>query len=167
MKSYIVSTVLVVAALLSGCASENDKVVLDTVGPRIERSADAGADHGTLTVYSAYEVNADFNARDPYRPEYSDYTIYASNGDLLKKVHNNSGTILQEAVPVTLSPGKYTVVANANGYGLVTVPVLIKARENTVLHLEGDGSWTNASGLDQTNAVHLPDGETVGWRAGL
>jgi len=35
-----------------------------------------------LVVYSAYEVNADFNARDPRRPEYSDYRIFTADGNL-------------------------------------------------------------------------------------
>ena len=120
---------------------------------------------GTLLVYSAYEVNADFNARDPNRPEYSDYTIFTPDGKLLQKVHNNSGTILQEAVPVELPPGKYNVSALANGYGFVTIPVIVESGQTTILHLEGGGFWPNESVFDQTNAVRLPDGQIIGWRA--
>ena len=116
-------------------------------------------------VYSAYEVNADFNSRDPYRPEYSDYRIFTPDGKLLRRVHNNSESILQDPVSVELPPGKYQVIARANGYGPVTVPVMIAARENTILHLEGGGSWSKEAEFNQTNAVRLPDGQIIGWRA--
>ena len=87
-------------------------------------------------------------------------------GKFLQAVHNDSGTMLQEAVPVELPPGKYRVVASANGYGHVTIPVVIKAGQTTMLHLEGGGSWPNESAFNQTNAVRLPDGQIIGWRAG-
>ena len=48
--------------------------------------------------------------------------------------------------------------------GYVTIPVIIAARENTLLHLEGGGSWPDESAFNQTNAVRLPDGQVVGWR---
>ena len=83
----------------------------------------------------------------------------------MQRVHNNSGTILQDAVPVALPPGKYNVVARANGYGYVTVPVMILAQQNTILHLEGGGFWPNESAFNHTNAVLLPDGVVIGWKA--
>ena len=73
-------------------------------------------------------------------------------------------TILQDPAPVELPAGKYRVVANANGYGQVTIPVIIEAQQTTVLHLEGGGSWLNEAEFNQTNAVRLPDGQIVGWR---
>lgn len=139
--------------------------MLDPVGPSVSSSKTKNSTNGTLTVYSAYEVNADFNARDPNRPEYSDYKICRPDGMLLQRVHNNSGTILQGVVPVVLPAGKYQVEARANGYGFVIVPVIIKANQNTVLHLEGGGFWPDESVFNQTNAVRLPDGFIVGWKA--
>jgi hypothetical protein len=135
------------------------------VGPVPAQTAAVNPHDGTLMVYSAYDVNADFNSRDPYRPEYSDYKIYTANGNLLQRVHNDSGTILQDPASVRLPAGKYRVVARANGYGYVTVPVLIEAQQTTLLHLEGDSAWPDKSEFNQTNAVRLPDGRIVGWRA--
>ncbi len=129
------------------------------------RSLPEVSTNGTLVVYSAYEVNADFNARDPYRPEYSDYNIFSSDGGVIRRVHNNSGTNLQNPLPVSLPKGEYRVVALANGYGLVTVPVIIEPNQNTVIHLEGGDHWPNESAFNQTNAVRLPDGQIVGWKA--
>jgi hypothetical protein len=166
MKTYFTSTAILAVALLSGCATGKNGLVLDTVGPPFQPAAsNSTLTNGTLVVYSAFRRNADFNALDPNRPEYSDYKIFDTDGKLLQRVHNNSGTILQDAVPVELSPGKYNVVARANGYGYVTIPVMIVAQQDTILHLEGGGFWPNESAFNQTNAVRLPDGQIVGWKA--
>jgi len=167
MKTFLILTLITANAVLSGCATDPKGPVLDTVGPPMSQSLPASSTNGTLLVYSAYEVNADFNARDPNRPEYSDYKIFTHDGKLLQKVHNNSGTILQQAVPVELPPGNYNVHAIANGYGFVTIPVIVESRQNTTLHLEGGCFWPNESVFNQTNAVRLPNGQVVGWKAAV
>ena len=166
MKTFFTVLLIATGALLSGCATGKNELALDTVGPPPFQPAvtNSTLTNGTLVVYSAFRRNADFNALDPYRPEYSDYKIFATDGKLLQRVHNNSGTILQDPVSVELSPGKYDVFARANGYGFVTVPVQLAAQQNTILHLEGDGFWPNVSVFNQTNAVRLPDGQLIGWR---
>ena len=164
MKTVSILYIAVIGGLLSGCTSDRSGLVLDPVGPRSLQTPAINSQNGTLVVYSAYDAGANFNARDPYRPIHSDYKIFSLDGSLLRAVHNDSGTILQDAVPVELPTGKYRVVANANGYGHVTIPVVIEARQTTVLHLEGGGSWPNEAEFNQTNAVRLPDGQIVGWR---
>jgi len=164
MKTFFTLLAIAAGALLSGCATGKNGLALDTVGPPLPQPTAAISTNGTLVVYSAYEVNADFNARDPNRPEYSDYKILTTDGKLLQRVHNNSGTILQDPVSVELQPGKYNVVARANGYGYLTIPVIIAAQQNTILHLEGGGSWPDESAFNQTNAVRLPDGQIIGWK---
>jgi hypothetical protein len=165
MKTFAAVTLISTSALLSGCATGNNGLTLDPVGPPLAQPTATISTNGTLVVYSAYEVNADFNARDPYRPEYSDYKIFTGGGKLLQKVHNNSGTILQDPVSVELPPGKYHVVARANGYGYLMIPAVVEPNQTTVLHLEGGDAWPHKSGFNQTNAVRLPDGRIVGWRA--
>jgi hypothetical protein len=108
-------------------------------------------------------VNADFNTQDRYRQEYSDYRIYSADGQLRQRVHNDTGTALGSPVTVRLPPGQYRVVARANGYGTVTVPVVIATGGTTVIHLEG-GNWPDKAAFNETNAVRLPDGRIVGWR---
>jgi hypothetical protein len=66
---------------------------------------------------------------------------------------------------VQLAAGSYHVVARANGYGLVTVPVVIQGGKETVIHLDGGGSWPNREEMIQAGAVQLPDGRVVGWAA--
>jgi len=156
---------LLAGAFLTGCATGNHTLMLDTVGPVRPPWNTADTTKGRLTVYSAYAVTADFNDRDTRRPEYSDYKICDADGQLLQRVHNNSGTILQTPVAVLLTPGKYQVLAYANGYGAVTIPVMIAAQQTTLLHLEGGNPWADESVFNETNAVRLPDGQIVGWRA--
>ncbi|MFZ1074676.1 MAG: hypothetical protein WAO21_14720 [Verrucomicrobiia bacterium] len=165
VKAFLTSNIVAAGVLLAGCATGKGGITLDAVGPVPAQSAVVSSINGTLVVFSAYEVNADFNSRDPYRPEYSDYRILGADGKLLRRVHNNSGTIPQDPLPVELPAGKYRVIARANGYGYVTIPVIIEAQQSTVLHLEGGGSWLGNSTLAQTNTVRLPDGQVVGWRA--
>lgn len=162
----IFSTFILTAAgaLLSGCATGNGPA-LDTAGPSLPQPPAANSTDGILTVYSAYEVNADFNSREPDLPEYSDYKILTAGEKPLQRVHNNSGTILQDPASVELPPGKYQVIARANGYGTVTVPVMIETQQSTVLHLEGGGFWPDESAFNQTNAVRLLDGQIIGWKA--
>jgi hypothetical protein len=162
MKKLFPLTLLAVA--LVGCATHRNQLTLDTVGPSLQ-TLEGNSPNGTLVVYSAYKRNADFNTADPNRQEYSDYNILNADGHFLRKIHNNSGTVFQDVVSVDLPPGKYKVVARANSYGYVTVPVVIEAQHSTVLHLEGGSPWPNASLFDATNSVRLPDGQIVGWRA--
>jgi hypothetical protein len=166
MKSVSVFCALAISALLSGCASDRNGLVLDPVGPPPGQSSTmCNSTNGTLVVYSAYDVGANWSARDPRRPVYSDYKIFSVDGNLLQTVHNDSGTMLQDAVPVELLRGKYRIVASANGYGRVTIPVVIEGCQTTVLHLEGGGAWPDELAFNQTNAVRLPDGQIIGWRA--
>jgi len=150
--------------LLSGCADGKGGTTPAAAGSAPGRLATVNLMSGTLVVFSAYKVNPDFNPRDPYRPEFSDYEIYTAGGKLLRRVHNNSGTILQNPATVELSTGEYRVVARANGYGHVTVPVFIEPGQNTVLHLEGTGSWPAPAVINPTNVVRLPNGKVIGWQ---
>jgi hypothetical protein len=165
MKNYYAFMLIVAGALLSGCATEKNGMVLDTVGPTFAQPAASSLTNGTLVIYSAFKRNADFNNPDPYRWEHSDFSLFAPDGKLLQRVHNISETALRDVVPVELPPGKYNVKARANGYGFVTIPVIIESRQTTTLHLEGGGFWPNESLFNQTNAVRLPDGQIIGWRA--
>ena len=166
MKTVSIFCMLASGAFLSGCASERNGLVLDPVGPPPGQTfTTSSSTKGILVVFSAFDVGANWTARDPRRPVYSNYKIFSPDRTLLQVVHNDSGTMLQDAVPVELPTGKYRVVASANGYGRITIPVVIAAHQTTVLHLEGGGSWPTESEFNQTNAVRLPDGEVIGWRA--
>jgi hypothetical protein len=165
MKSIFLMGILVAGIMLSGCATEKSGFALATVGPVPSESQAAGSGNGTLMVYSAYKRNADFNSSDPNRPEHSDYKILNADGSLLRRVHNITKTVFEDAVPIALPPGKYQVVARANAYGYLTIPVRIVAQQSTVLHLEGGGFWSDESVFNETNAVRLPNGQIIGWKS--
>ena len=151
--------------LLAGCATTNNGMVLEGVGPDPTSPVNTTATTGTLLVYSAYTVNADFNVRDPHRPQYTDYRIFTPDGKLQQQVQNSTDTILQRPKEVELPVGTYRIVAEANAYGTVTVPVAIEPGQITVVHLEGGDRWPNRNAFNQSNAVRLPDGEIVGWKS--
>jgi hypothetical protein len=156
---------MVAAAFLTGCVSAKNGLVLDAVGPIPSSVTVAHSATGTLVVYSAYEVNADFNSRDPERPEYSDYRVYSNDGKLLQRVHNDSGTIFQDPRRVTLPVGTYRVIARANGFGYVMIPVNIGPQQTTMVRLAGN--WNASYQFNDANAVRLPDGQIVGWKSAL
>jgi hypothetical protein len=165
MKIAIKPVMLIIfGALLAGCAGMRSDLVLDTAGPTPAPTAQSTSGRGTLIVYSACKVNADFNSRDPNRREYSDYRILDRDRKLLEFIHNVTDDIIEGPVSVKLPVGKYFVVARSNGYGIVTIPVIIASRQNTILHLDGFDAWPDESEFNQTNAVCLPDGEIVGWK---
>ncbi|HEY3761454.1 MAG TPA: hypothetical protein VGN23_06875 [Verrucomicrobiae bacterium] len=161
MKRIVV--LLAAGALCAGCVSTKNGLVLNTVGPVPSPAGETRSTTGTLVVYSAYDVNADFNSRDPNRPEYSDYRIYSDDGKLLQRVHNDSGTIFQDPKRVTLPVGTYRVIARANGFGYVTIPVTVAPQQTTLVRLAGN--WSASYHFDDTDAVRLPDGQIVGYRS--
>ncbi len=164
MKNKFTFCTLAVGILLTGCVTGKSGIVLDPVGPTAPQPAAVHSRTGTLTVYSAFDVNADFNSRDPYRGEYSNYRIYSRDGKLLQRIHNDNGSNFGSPAEVSLAPGQYRVVAHANGYGMVTVPVVVTKNRVTTVHLEGGSPDDIARNDDQSHAVRLPDGVMVGER---
>ena len=165
MRTYCTVALLTAATLWSGCASDQHGLTLNPVGPPSVQSTIVDSKEGTLVVFSAYDVTGAGAGDYEHRHHYSDYKILTQDGKLLQNVHNDSNTVLREASRVKLPPGTYRVVAHANGYGVVTVPVVIEKNQVTTVHLEGGGSWENVVAQNQANVVRLPDGRIVGWRA--
>lgn len=159
-ESLLAPVLLASLVLFGGCASSDSGIVRNPVGPSVTNPAGLA---GTLVVYSAFDNRA-VSTGDVDRRRLSDYRIYSADGRLLQKVHNDSGIMWSGPKEVRLSPGNYRVAARANGFGLVTVPVLIAANRTTAVHLEGGGSWPGRPAT-AAEAVRLPDGQVVGWRA--
>src|SRR5262245_22323135 len=114
MKSSVLLALLSVAFLASSCAFHQRGLVLDPVGPS-HFPAEAGDTNGVLVVFSAYDPQADFNARSPYRREFTDYKIYSETSQLLREVHNDNGELMEGPAEVPLRPGRYRILAHANG----------------------------------------------------
>jgi len=164
MKLHCIWMSISLIALVSGNAFAQSGVSVGTVGPS-PRNPPVASTNGSLVVFSALDPNAHFNSL-PYHLFYSDYKILSAEGKLLRNVHNDSGKALEGPVSVTLPAGSYQVVAPANGYGTVTVTVLVEANRTTTLHLDGGGSWPNRASMLESNPIRLPDGRIIGWRAG-
>jgi hypothetical protein len=163
MKLFLVTSVLAAATSLAGCAAHGSGLVLDPVGPPPLSSSATGPD-GTLRVFSAFEQGADFNSAT-YCRHFTDYKVLSANGRLVQAVQNNTSAMVAAPKRVELPPGTYRVVARANGYGQITVPVIIKPGQVTTLHLEGGSAWANREALATSNPVRLPGGEIAGWRS--
>lgn len=163
MKLIMAANLLAVAALVAGCVSPPHGLVLDPIGPPNPQVAGAGS-NGTLVVFSAFAPYGDFNDL-PCLHHYTDYKIVSADGTLQETVHNANRLLVEGPKRLELPVGCYRVVAHANGYGMVTVPVVIRAGETTNVHLEGSASWPDNSALLGSNPVRLPDGEIAGWRA--
>ena len=163
MRLFAISVGFNLCALLSGCAGYKAGLVLEPVGPPIIHS-DLEGTNGTLVVYSAFDVHPNFTSTDNNRRRHTDYKIFAHDGRLLHVVHNDARTILESPIEVELPAGDYRISARANRFGPVAVPVIIFPHRTTTIHLEG-GSTPDDPSMAQTNAVRLPDGQFVGWRA--
>lgn len=158
----IAATIL--AGWLAGCATASAPLVLAPVGPAPAASA-SGAATGTLVVYTPFDPRPHFTDVDPDRQHHTDYTLQGPDGRLIRRVHNDTGTVLDGPVAVALPPGSYRVLAEANGWGEVVVPVIIAARRETCVHLEGGGAAPRADQASPADLVRLPDGQVVGWAA--
>jgi hypothetical protein len=163
IKSLCVLIVFVVGLLLPGCAWHRSGLVLDSVGPS-PGNRSAASSNGALLVFSAFDPSLRLSDVDPYRKPCTDYKIFSDDGKLVRAVHNDSETMLEGPVLVELPVGTYRVVARANGYGLVTVPVPILTKRTTTVHLEGGASWPDQNAIAHSNPVRLPDGQIIGWR---
>src|SRR5262249_497960 len=115
-----------VSFLLASCETRRH-LVLETVGPPSSAnglSALHFAGVCYLRVYSATETrHADkFINYYPHTP----YTIYTTNGQRFKWVRNSIANMDENPALVRLPAGLYSVRAEDDGYGQVTVPVAIK-----------------------------------------
>lgn len=161
MDFTVKSICLLLLLGFAGCATRQGMVVNEPVGPDLARPrVDLSQGQGQLVVYSALEtaspVSSDF-------PTHTAYEIYDLNENLVRRVDNRSGPFYQTPATVRLPSGEYKVKARATNHGLVTVPVIVKENETTILDLDtthfrqhkptGAGQW-----------VRLPTGEVIGMR---
>jgi hypothetical protein len=145
----------------AGCASGPALSSMPSVGPGPRAPAPP---QGYLRVYSVAD-RVEFGHETFYYP-HRNYWVYNAQGKrLVKLVLNHVGVMDQQPATVALPAGSYQVLADDVGYGRLKVPVVVRARRTTVLHL--DGGWQPPPQLKGAEVVCLPDGECIGWRADL
>jgi major membrane immunogen (membrane-anchored lipoprotein) len=161
MKLALGNTIVSVAAVLvASCASAPPTMVHEIVGP-IPGVANE-EQKGFLTVYSRTVLTTPPPRDAPSVLSYTDYEIDAANGTLFEQVANGD----EEPTRVTLPKGTYTVVADSDTSGTVNVPVAIEAGKITVVHLEREKDWKEASArVRSADLVQLPNGQPIGFRA--
>ena len=156
LRNTIVS---VAAVLVASCASAPPTMVHETVGP-IPAVANE-EQNGFLAVYTATEWTTYDDGPDLL--SYTNYQIDAADGTLFQEVTNGD----YEPTRVTLPKGTYTVVAWSDTSGEVSVPVAVEAGKITVVHLDREKDWKEASaGVRSADLVRLPNGQAIGFRAG-
>jgi len=133
--SFLIQIGALALALICFSTQAHAGPVLPAVGPNSTAQSDM-VSRGDLVVYSATTQGV-FGCGDYFYP-HSAYWIYNTSGKTVRTVRNH-GTF-PEAGPSTvqLAPGTYTVRAWSDSQGLVTVPVIIKSAQTTVVHLDND-----------------------------
>jgi hypothetical protein len=160
MKLALRNAIVIVATvvLVASCASVPPTIVRDTVGPS-PAVAVAGEENGFLTVYSATAWTTDEDG--PLQLRHTSYEIHSVDGTLFQVVSNGD----DEPTRVALQKGVYTVVASSDNSGEVRVPVAIDAGKITVVRLETERDWEEASaGIQSIDLVRLPNGQPIGFR---
>jgi hypothetical protein len=163
MKRFALGLLAASAAALigTGCA-HTQTVVLRQVGPapitQQKEENMASANQGSLVVYSAWQKTG---TDDPEHDHHSSYDILKGDA-VLRHVRNYFNPMLEEPIEVPLPAGNYQVRARAQGYGYVSVPVVIAAGRTTKVYLDGSGREELAQ-APVAEQVRLPDGRVVGW----
>jgi hypothetical protein len=158
--NYFLFICLISAA--TGCSVfKHQNVVLAPVGP-VPLTNSSGAPEGQVVVFSAWESGTPGESDNVYY--HSGYKIYTHDGKMLNYVDNKIGAHIEDPAVVNLPLGRYTVIAKATAFGNVSVPVVVEAGRTTFVHLNGS-EFTAGKPTSASDAVHLPDGSIVGWRA--
>lgn len=146
------------AVFVTSCASAPPTSVHETVGPN--PAAVLNQEHnGFLTVYSATAWTTDGDGGTLLN--HTDYDIDAPDGRLVERVPNAA----EEPTRATLLSGIYTVIAQSETSGTVSVPVVIEPGKITILHLEKEKDWQESSVIRSSDLVRLPNGQPIGFRA--
>ena len=151
---------LVMMSLAVSCAFVPSPVALPPVGPSPYGSTES-ASTGLLQVDTA--VKCYCYDRQSYCV-HTDYGIYDANGDRVRSVRNAAGFHTLDPAVVRLAPGSYSIVAWADGYELVKVPVVIRPGRVTVVNLEA-GKEKRFPEAMADEMVRMADGRIVGWSA--
>ena len=161
MKTLKNSFCILLAAAFAGCATRSPVAVNQPVGPDLAQPrVKLNPGQGQLVVFTALEL---MNTLDSYHPAHTRYVIYDSNGKLLRRVDNRSGSFYQDPATISLPAGTYKVEGRATNSGVVLVPVIIEQNKTTVVDLEGSTlPQHRPTGAGQW--IRLPNGQVVGAR---
>jgi hypothetical protein len=162
MKRLKSSLCIILAITFAGCATETPVVVDQPVGPDLSQPRiDLNRGAGRLVVYSALEC---VDAVESDHPTHSSYMVYDTNGNIVRRVDNRSGSFYQSPMAVSLPAGEYKVRACATNTGLVDVPVIVKENKTTIVDLDG-ATLPQRKPTGAGQWVRLPNGLVIGMRS--
>jgi hypothetical protein len=141
-KTRALSSLLVAASLQPGCAT--------TATP-----LQAGADAGTLLVYSATYAST---LEESEYPAHTDYTVATPNDTVIERVSNRTGSFDKRPAAVKLPPGEYHIRAQYSSGGFVTIPLMIETGKTTVVSLDGSPLPSSET------PIRGADGVVIGWQ---
>ena len=145
---------LIASIVMSSCASAPPTVLQETVGPRV-----AAVHAGGLQVYSRSIWTTADDLETPLL-SFTDYDIQSADGTLFKRVVNGD----EEPDRVQLPNGHYTIVAQSDTEGTISVPIAIERDKTTVVRLD-QGATMALGGSGSSDLVRLPNGQAIGFRA--
>jgi hypothetical protein len=137
MKAFIRGLLGVGFLAICGCAADQPGVtVLSPVRPApLAKHGSYGP--GSLVVYTAI-VEPEINPDTQFYP-HTGYAIYDRHGRFLEAVRNHVGAWDESPFQVSLPAGRYTVEAESQFAGKVSVPVTIQGGRATVVDLQRGG----------------------------
>jgi hypothetical protein len=173
MKSFHFALIVGGLSLNAALADNAVSPSVPPVGPAPMSSVSITGD-GSLQVFSARAKHdpgylwdifvGGVNDDAQFDPAHSDYTIYGTDGKVVRKVRNAREPNDAKPTVVALAPGSYLVKADDRDYGSVTVPIVIQPGELTTVNLErGKNPVINAA--NKGDLVLLHGYRVVGWRA--
>ena len=125
-------------AAMAGCAADQKVAVLNPVGPGAPAPAKVSHGLGFLVVYTAIE-EPKINPDTQFYPHTS-YAIYDDQGVFPRGVRNHVGAWDEFLLDtVGLPAGRYSIRAQSEINGDVSVPVIIKGAKTTVVNLQRQG----------------------------
>ncbi len=161
MQLKILYLVLGSAPLLIACTSQ--PIALAPVGPHPTpwSHIQPAVGRGELQVFTETD-EYEFDHDVPYFP-HRDYQIYTQDGQRLRRVWNSQDHEDEMPAIVNLPAGRYMIKADAEFYGTVSVPVVIRPNQLTKVILQP--GWNPGNAVATSDLVEMPNGYFIGWRA--
>jgi hypothetical protein len=117
-------------------------------GRDFENAGSAAANQGYLQVFSATD---EFDDGGLSYYAHSSYAIYTNDGKLFKNIENHLSRSDEIPEVVALPIGYYTVEARSGSKGYISVRLVIKAGQRTILDLDLGEKQTPIRGITAKN----------------
>ncbi len=131
MKTPLTILLAALSLLGASCASQS------SLGAKTANSSPTQSsihESSALVVFSEWDRLSD--SSDTTWKHHTDYSVYDTDGKLLRQVKNHNMGPDSRPVEVELPPGNYVVKARRQGAGWVSVPVSLKTGNTSEIYLD-------------------------------